>query len=292
MSNKTLIIGAINIDILAFSKNELIQEDSNLANITFCFGGVGGNIATNLAHLGIETHMLTTIGDDYFSDLITQRYKELDIALKCQKIANTNSNIYLAVLDKKDLYVGLNDMSLTKYIDKSFIQKHEAYINQFTTVIVDNNLPEDALTELISVMKDQTLIVDAVSMTKAPKLKSILHRIDYLKLNSLELDILTKSTTIEEQLKEMSDAGVRALIVTNKEEDIVFYKNKTVYKTKVLKTDNIVSTSGCGDAFISGVAYGVINHKTDHQSLEYGKQLAQQTLLVKESINEKVKIND
>lgn len=292
MSNKVLVIGAINVDILAASTNDLVKEDSNLATIDFGFGGVGGNIATNLAHIGIETHMLTTVGDDYFSDLIIQRYKELQITLKHEKIAHTNSNIYLAVLDKKDLYVGLNDMSLTNHIDKAFIQKYKDYINEFTTIVVDNNLSEEALIELTNVLQDQTLIVDAVSMTKAPKLKAILHRINYLKLNSLELDVLSSESTLEHQLQEISNAGVTSLIVTNKDEDIILYKNNTVYQTPVLQSNNIVSTSGCGDAFISGVTYGIVNNKTDKESLEYGKQLAQQTLQVKESINEKVKIND
>lgn len=292
MLNKVLVIGAINIDILASSRKPLVKEDSNISDITFSLGGVGGNIATNLANCGVNTSMLTTLGDDYFSDLITKRYKDLKIDLNYTEIENNSSNIYLAVLDKQDLHLGLNDMSLTKHINKEFIQKHKDYINSFNYLVVDNNLPEEALIELTSIIKKQILIVDAVSITKAPKLEKILHRIDYLKLNKQELNTLTINQSTEEQIKELSNKGVKALIITDKNNDILLYKNNLLYKTPVIKVDNIISTSGCGDAFISGVTYGIINQADDYLSLEYGKQLASQTLQVLESTNEKVKIND
>ncbi len=292
MSNKVLVIGAINIDILASSNKDLVKEDSNLANITFDFGGVGGNIATNLANLNVEVSMLSTLGDDYLSDLIINRYNELGISLKYTKIKNKSSNIYLAVLDKNDLYLGLNDMSLTDYMDQAFMMEHKDYINQFDYLVIDNNLSVEALNALVAIKNNQVLIADAVSMTKAPKLKAILSELDYLKVNKQELAMLSNEKDALAQIKEVSSLGVKNLIVTNKQEDIILYKDNEIITTHVIKTDNIVSTSGCGDAFISGVTYGIINKKPILTSLEYGKQLASQTLQVKESTNKKVKIND
>ena len=59
-----VVIGAANIDIGGTAYKELIPADSNQGIITISFGGVGRNIAYNLAKLGVNVVFITALGDD------------------------------------------------------------------------------------------------------------------------------------------------------------------------------------------------------------------------------------
>ena len=64
------VVGAANIDIGGFPLGRLSLRDSNPGRITLSAGGVGRNIACNLARLGVETRLIAALGTDAFADLI------------------------------------------------------------------------------------------------------------------------------------------------------------------------------------------------------------------------------
>ena len=69
-SDYVVVIGGANVDIGCTPYNELIPEDSNPGRITITFGGVGRNIAHNLANLGVNTKLITAVGNDPFGNEI------------------------------------------------------------------------------------------------------------------------------------------------------------------------------------------------------------------------------
>lgn len=281
MSNKVLILGAVNIDIITDAKT-ITKEDSNLSTINMSFGGVGGNISFNMASLGVETHMLTVLSNDYFTPMITKVYKDRNIELHYE-IYNKNSNIYMAIMNQGEMVYGFNDMDLINQFSISFIQKNHSFIDSFDTLILDNNLPIESLEYLASTYQSKTIAMDAVSISKAPKLHNVLKYLDYLKVNREELSILSSKQEIASQLKELHQEGVKHLLVTNKDQEILLSNKDIIHKTMPIQAKNIVNPSGCGDAFLSGFMYGIINKKDTSQCLDYAKKQAYKTLFVKES---------
>ena len=59
-----VVIGAANIDIGGTPYKPLIPGDSNPGVIKMSYGGVGRNIAHNLALLGVDVELVTAAGDD------------------------------------------------------------------------------------------------------------------------------------------------------------------------------------------------------------------------------------
>ncbi len=51
-----------------------------------------------------------------------------------------------------------------------------------------------------------------------------------------------------------------------------------------MKVDNIVSTTGCGDALLSGTISGLLNNYSFEKSLKQGIELASKTLKVEKSV--------
>ena len=61
-----VIIGSANIDVAGYSHESLNYADSNPGKIKFTPGGVGRNIAQNLALLGNKAWLLSAVGSDFY----------------------------------------------------------------------------------------------------------------------------------------------------------------------------------------------------------------------------------
>jgi pseudouridine kinase len=291
--NKVLVIGAVNIDIFASTDTPYVLEDSNLAKISLGFGGVGGNIATNLNNLDLDVSILTTFSDDLLGTFLKAQYLKLGINTdKALTSSTKNSSVYLGVLDEdNDLFLGLNDMDITKELNTDYIEKNTDYINQFEYIVIDNNLDQETLKYILTTFHNKTLILDAVSAKKVGKLKGLLSYISVLKVNQIELDMLSKEPNLEAQIKDLLDQGLKEILVTNKENP-VYYSNKS--QTKVFKTlhcDNIVNATGAGDAFISGYVYGLVTNAPLDKRVAIAMKFARDTLTVQTSTIEKGEFN-
>ena len=57
-----VVIGAANMDIQGYPGTPLVQKDSNPGQVKISCGGVGRNIAENMARLGLDVKLLTLLG--------------------------------------------------------------------------------------------------------------------------------------------------------------------------------------------------------------------------------------
>ena len=58
-SDYVVVIGGAGIDINGFPSGKLIQKSSNPGRVKLSLGGVGRNIAENLARLGLNVKLLS-----------------------------------------------------------------------------------------------------------------------------------------------------------------------------------------------------------------------------------------
>ena len=83
MSNSYIaIVGGANMDIQGFPYEKFIPRDSNPGKIKVSLGGVGRNIGENLVKLGIETRLLSVIGDDPYGYAILKEAKLIGLDMR------------------------------------------------------------------------------------------------------------------------------------------------------------------------------------------------------------------
>jgi pseudouridine kinase len=277
---KTLIIGAQNIDLFARSNSDYVLHDSNLSKIHLAFGGVGCNIASNLSILGNPVDLLTIFGDDYFGQLAKQNLDDLNINYKESRVVKGFGNsIYLGVMDKaNDLYLGLNDMDIINNLDVAFFKDKTQYIESFDVLVIDNNLSLESLQYLLKIFKHKNIIMDAVSAAKAVKLHELLSCISLLKLNLMELDALSNKAVISEKLNELIKRGLSSVILTNSAHDIIYKSTDINIVTKPKPIKKIENASGAGDAFLAGFIHGLLQEKSIGDCLSIAKKVAYKCL--------------
>ena len=57
-----VVVGGMNLDIAGMSGPVYREHDSNIGKVGMNVGGVGQNIAHNLAKLGVPTYLVTVYG--------------------------------------------------------------------------------------------------------------------------------------------------------------------------------------------------------------------------------------
>ena len=117
------VVGGSNIDIQGFSQTKLNLYDSNPGIIQKGFGGVGRNIAENLARLDTKPKLISPIGDDNFSKELVEYMNNVGCDMgDAMKIENTQLSTYLSVLNEEnEMVVAIAAMDILEKFNKDFI---------------------------------------------------------------------------------------------------------------------------------------------------------------------------
>lgn len=160
------------MDITAKSGEAFRVGDSNPGKVEVSWGGVGRNIAHNLALLGDEVELLTIFGGGLFGPVIADACRALGIGIKHAEIAAEGINSFFVSINNADgeLVGGVADMNATEGMTPQWLAARMEVINDADAVVADANNSAEALAWLIDHCK-KPLFLDAVSVAKAGRIK-------------------------------------------------------------------------------------------------------------------------
>ncbi len=261
MEQKVVVIGATNIDLIGYPHEEqLVSQDSNIGTVYKVFGGVGRNIAENLGLLGQHVSFITVVGDDVDGEACMQDLKANHVHVEAIKAPK--SSYYMAVLDEnRDMAVAINDMESIEALTPSFVMSHKALLEEATIVVLETNVAEDVIEAVMKLEKP--IYVDVISIPKTFKIKDHLARIHTLKLNRYEAAALydkrlSNQAKAKDAVHWLLEQGVKRVFLTLGKEGVLIGENNQV-RHMMSKTQEVMSATGAGDAFIAGVIYGDLN---------------------------------
>lgn len=166
------VIGGANVDITATSGEAFRVGDSNPGKVEVSWGGVGRNIAHNLALLGDDVELLTIFGGGVFGPVIADACKSLCIGVSHSEIAPAGTNSFFVSINNADgeLVGGVADMSATEGMTPEWLAARVEVINGADAVVADANSSAEALAWLIDNCR-RPLFLDAVSVAKAGRIR-------------------------------------------------------------------------------------------------------------------------
>ncbi len=280
---KILVIGGTNIDIYGRVTNKLINKDSNNGTIDFSIGGVGKNISENLVRLGLDVSFATVLGNDDFNLKVKKHLSSLNLTTIIKE-SNLPTPKYLAIFDEEnDFRVGVNEMDALNDLDINFIKELE--FDKYDLLVIDANLSEQ-LIEYIVNNANIPIYAEAISTKKVLKFKPYLNKLTALKCNMLEANALLNSNELPalNLAEKLANQGLKEVYLTDSSNgSYLFIDNLLRYFPSI--SEEIVNTSGAGDAFLAGVIYAKVYKKPE---LLYGNSLASITLKVKEANNQEL----
>lgn len=259
------VAGGVNIDIGGRSLAPLLTGDSNPGIIRITLGGVGRNIAHNMALLGARVKLITALGQDDGASRIETSCRELGIDLSdTLRVPGGTTSTYLYIGDHNgDMALAMNDMGIYESLTPEFFSTVMDSLNGAALVVLDANLPAASI-RYIAEHCSAPIYGDTVSAAKAGKFRPVLSRFHTLKPNRIEAELLTGiPITDEESLFRAADAlletGLQRLFLSLGGQGVLAADH-----SRKLLLDNppaqIVNTTGCGDAFMAALACAALEN--------------------------------
>lgn len=259
------IVGGANMDIHGFPARNLILKDSNIGNVKISLGGVGRNIGENLVKLGVDTRLISVIGDDIYGSKILEEARLIGLNMQDSLILKGEpTSTYLSILDESgDMAVAISQMDVYDRMTVEFIKDKRHVIENSRLCIIDTNIPSEVIEYILTTYKDIDFFLDTVSTTKAMKVKNLIGYFHTIKPNKIEAEMLTGIEIInEDDLKRATEylikKGVKRVFISLGDKGI-FYSDGNHMKHIEVPRVKIVNATGAGDAFVAGLAYGYLN---------------------------------
>lgn len=283
---KIVVVGGANYDLIGVTSRKIALKTSNPGKIMNTIGGVGRNIAENLAKLKVPTTLLSVVGKDGHGDSILKRTKEGGVDIT--QILRTDkypSGTYVAILDENnDLGLAVADMDIIDLIDRGFIQERLYAIKNATMVVCDTNLPKETLDFLGDHCKEinAIFVVEPVSVEKASKAKDILHLIDIFTPNKEEMESIC-GFSIENEMDYQKagqfalQQGIKILLLKIGAKGLYIHSEefKGLLESKASK---IVDVTGAGDSLVGGFIASLYHGYSLEKACQYALAAAAYTL--------------
>ena len=279
--NTYIVIGGANVDINGHSNTLLTLGDSNPGSITQSPGGVGRNIAENLARLGENVHLISPIGLDQRGDWLIEKTRLSGVNThNILRHDNLPTGTYLSISNEKgELQAAIADMRIIDTLDEHKLETKQALLKSAYSIIIDANLSEKSIIWLASQTLTADFVADAVSTAKAPRLRPILSRLALLKVNQDEARAIL--SVDEKSPKKLAQAllneGVRAVLLSLGSKG-VYYASAEKTLEKACHPSQPNSDTGAGDALLAGYLSACQQNKTLEQALSFALACAAMTL--------------
>lgn len=285
------VIGGNNMDISATSRTPLVFGDSNPGVVRMGLGGVGRNIAENLARLNQQVSLVTAFGDDAFAERALRQAQEVGINIAdALVVKGAGSCVYICVNNADgDMAVAVNDMALCDQITPDYLETTIQSINAADAVVFDTNLREDTIAFLANHV-NAPLFADAVSTKKANRLVCALPRLYGLKANRLEIELLTglslaTDADLVEAARMLHRKGVHFVLITLGSRG-AFASHGEEQAMHAIFPGDIVNTTGCGDAFTAAAITAILDGLSVNDVLRRGLAAAVITARCEQAVSD------
>ena len=293
--NYAVVVGGVNMDIGGISHETLRQADSNPGRIHMSLGGVGRNIAHNMCLMGLEVRFLTAYGDDVHGRRIAASCAELGMDVThalCVQDLPTSTYLYISQPDG-DMALALSDMEVCSRITPDYLKSNISMLRNARVIVVDCNIPEESLIWLAENC-EVPIFCDPVSVTKARKLLPVLGKLHTLKPNRLEAELLSGVSIRSREdavraAKVLLDQGVERVFLSLGAQGVCAAdRQQQVWLPNF--PGNMVSTTGCGDAFMASLVWAYLEDLDLEQTARAGLAAAAIAMESEATINPNMSI--
>jgi pseudouridine kinase len=284
-----VVIGGANVDVKARSNGRATPATSNPGTASMTPGGVGRNVAENLARLGVRTFLVSAIGRDALGDSLLDQ--TVAAGVRCEYVQRTASSTgtYTAVLDcDGELLIAVSDMAAVAGLGPGQVNLARDIIAAAGLLVLDGNLSLPTLihaSDLAAAAQVRT-ILEPVSVPKAARVASCISAdrpLFAVTPNRDELAALTGlPTRTDNQLlkaaKSLHRRGVEHVWVRLGARGSLFSTASAGAEWLPAGTSTVTDVTGAGDAMLAAFCYGVLNDKDPLDAARLGQVAAELTL--------------
>lgn len=280
MKSKCLVIGDLNTDIIISDLNGYPELGKEILakNYFVTIGGSGGIFAVVLSNLGIQTSIISKIGNDFFGNfLLTEmkRYESDTDSIMIQDGEETGLTVSLSY-EKDKSQISKLDLIKSIKLDEISIDNFEnlRHVHLSSYYMMDNL--KRSYVELIKKIKKKFYNItfsldtnDDPADNWGEEIYDIIKNVDILFLNKKEVLKISNKNEVQKAIEKLSKF-VDKVVVKMGKEGYLAKINKKYYKDECINklNKNFKDGTGAGDNFNAGFIYGHINSLGIEKSLK------------------------
>ena len=243
-------------------------------------GGKGCNQAIAIARLGGRVDFISKIGKDAYGELALNTLKKNEI--KTENIiqdANLQTGVAGILVDKKSGKNAINVIvGAPTTLKINEISKQINIIKDSKIFLTQLEVPKDVTLHCLKIAKENGCITILNPAPASEITKEFYSNIDYFTPNETEAEFYTGiKITSEKEAKlaahKLISFGIKKVIITLGEKGLFYADEKDEIYLKAISV-KAVDTTGAGDAFNGGLAFGLSKGKSIKECLELANKVA------------------
>ncbi len=268
MAKGCLVIGDLNIDLILNELKDFPELGKEIVakNHFLDIGGSGGIFSAVLSGLGINTYIISKVGNDFPGNFLIDKLKSYGVNINKLIIEDdkkTGITINLSYRSDKYQISSLNlvgSLTLDEIIFKNI--KNIGHIH-FTSYYMMSNLKKDYVKLIGDIKKNYHSITFSLDTNDDPEnrwgdeIYNILNNIDIFLANKKEALRITKEPNIKGALNKLS-REVKTVVIKLGSEGYIARDGDNYHSGDSLSI-NFKDSTGAGDNFDAGFIYGYIN---------------------------------
>lgn len=256
-----------------------LGEKVPVENVKETCGGGACNTSVGLARLGCSAHFSGVIGDDQWGQKLLENFKKENVATDSLTVVEDEVSSFSIILSASDgermiLYTPGTNLHLD---DVTFHQEKAKTMDW----VYLNHIPDDSF----EIEDDLVKIFEAPGapgLTWNPgghhlregmnqkNTKALLTHTTLLLLNEEEALIFTKTDSIQDAMRSLKGAGVHIVCISRGKKGALATDGTNLYECPIMTGFPCIDTTGAGDAFGTGMTYGLIQGFSLQEAMKTG----------------------
>lgn len=285
-----LVIGAITADI-SITAESFDQNKMNRGTSSYTLGGVGWNIARNLSALDLPVKLISALGNDAFGMEVLKQADEWEVDVSDVLTINEGftPTILVATHAEGSESLSVKSPNVLDRITRDYLESIRESIRSFKYCIVDGSLEPEVLAAIRELLPEAIILLDPASEEEADKLAEAFTRADIVKPNQSEAEIwagqkISSNEDAKKAVDSLMKKGAKQVVLPLEDGGAVYNDSNSIHHLNGVQVDP-VNTTGAGDAFLSGLVYGLVKDCSLEKAVRMGMAASVMTLQSEEIIH-------
>ena len=291
-----VVVGTVFVDIKGFPDNKYIPAGRNAGSVDFVHGGVGRNVAEDIANVELRPRFVSMVDETAQGDEVLRRLNSHKVDTRYVIPVPDGMGIWLAVFDTGGDVIG----SISKRPDMDAMarlleEKGDEIFADADSVVLEIDLDTEIVKKVLHYAQKygKRVIAVVANMSIASQRRDFLQSIDCFVCNAQEAGILFADDYMQnmepEQLcEELSQRVIQAqipsMVVTMGSRGAAYASMHGEKGLCPARPVQVKDTTGAGDAFCAGVTIALTYGKSLAEASAIGTRLASSVITVSENV--------
>lgn len=290
-----VVIGTVFVDIKGFPDDLYIPEGRNAGRVEIVHGGVGRNVAEDIANVELRPRFVGMVDDTAEGAEVLRKLKNHKVNTDYVAVTQDGMGMWLAVFNNGgDIAGSISKRPTSDAMLRMLEEKGDEIFADADSIVIEIDLDKELIKTVFRYAEKYHKKVYAVvaNMSIASQRRDFLQSIDCFVCNAQEAGILfvcdfsglTPEELCEELSRRVVSARIPSMVVTMGSRGAVYADMNGDKGVNPARKVKVRDTTGAGDAFCAGVAIGLTYGKTMREAVEIGTRLASSVITVSENV--------